>query len=300
LALTNPVNPVIQRRQLAAMLRDGRQRAQMTIERVAEHLLCSPAKISRMETGQRAASLRDVRDLCALYGVPDELRDQLMDLARQSRERAWWAEYELPTPYANYVALEAAATRFQIFRSSAVPGIVQTERYAYAVIASYFSPVDPMIVRRLTTTRMQRQERFYQRDPLPEVHVVLDEAVLHRAVGGPEIMSEQLTRILDATKLPEVTLQVIPFSAGGHAAVECTFIVLSFDDEPTPRVVYVEDVFGSMHMERPLDVEQSEQVFRRAAAVALSPEDSADLITVMRDRYAPEPPTPPAGGEPDP
>jgi transcriptional regulator with XRE-family HTH domain len=291
LALTNPVNPVIQRRQLAAMLREGRQRAQVTIERVAEHLLCSPAKISRMETGQRAASLRDVRDLCALYEISDDLRDQMMDLARQSRERAWWAEYELPTPYANYVALEAAATRFQFFRSSVVPGIMQTERYAYDVIAAYFSPVDPMIVRRLTTARMQRQERFYQRDPLPEVHVVLDEAVLHRAVGGPEVMSEQLTRILDLTKLPETTVQVVPFSAGGHAAIECTFIVLFFEDDSRPRVVYVEDVFGSMHMERPLDVEQAEQVFQRAAAVALNPAESADLITAMRDRYAAAPPS---------
>lgn len=144
---------------------------------------------------------------------------------------------------------------------------------------------------------MQRQERFYQRDPLPEVHVVLDEAVLHRAVGGPEVMSEQLTRILDLTKLPETTVQVVPFSAGGHAAIEYTFIVLFFEDDSRPRVVYVEDVFGSMHMERPLDVEQAEQVFQRAATVALNPAESADLITAMRDRYAA---APPADGTADP
>lgn len=289
--MAEATNPQLKRRQLAAQLRELRQAAKMSIEEVADHLLCSPAKISRMETGQRAASLRDVRDLCALYEVPTERGKELMALARDGRQRAWWESYDLRQSYARYIGFEAAATTILDYKSSIVTGFMQTEAYAYALISSFFKPVDPMMVQQLTQARLQRQQALFERDPLPRVHVLFDETVLHRVVGGPQVMAEQLLRMIDATRLAEVTIQVVPFAVGGHAAVESTFTILEFDeDDGLPSVLHVEDVFGSLQFERDADVERSREIFERSRAVALSPADSVDLMAAMRERYAAAPP----------
>lgn len=295
--MAEPANPQLKRRRLATYLRELRLAAGMNIEEVAEHLLCSPAKISRMETGQRSASLRDVRDLCALYQVPQERREELMELARDGRQRAWWESYELRQSYARYIGFEAAAVSILDYKSSIFTGFMQTEAYAYALISSFFKPVDPLMVQRLTQARLQRQQALFERDPLPRLHLLFDEAVLHRVVGGPEVMAEQLLRMIDAAQLPEVTIQVVPFAAGGHAAVESTFTILEFDDDAgLPNVLHVEDVFGSVQFERDADVDRSREVFERSAAVALSPADSVELMAAMRDRYAAAPDEPTEAG----
>lgn len=290
LTLVESPNPQLRRRQLANQLRELRQSAGLNIEEVAEHLLCSQAKISRMETGQRSASLRDVRDLCTLYGVSEERREELMALARDGRQRAWWESYGLHQTYAKYIGFEAAAISILDYKSSIFAGFLQTEAYAYALISSFFQPVDPLMVQRLTGVRLQRQQALFERDPLPRLQVLFDEAVLHRLVGGPRVMAEQLLRMVDIARLPEVTVQVVPFSVGGHAAVDNTFTILEFDDEDLmPGVLHVEDVFGSLQFEHDIDVDRSRQIFERVQAVALSPADSIDLMTAIRERYAAHP-----------
>lgn len=293
--MTLSQNPFLQRRQLASRLRDLRQRAGMSIDDVTEHLMCSAAKISRMETGHRPASPRDVRDLCQLYGVGDEERERLITLARSSRQRAWWESYDLPTSYSTYIGFESAAVSMVGFRSSIVPGFFQTEEYAASLIASHFATVDPLAVDRLTAARMQRQEALFSRETLPTIHMVLDEAVLRRAVGGPAVMGDQLQRLLDLTELPEITVQVIPFSVGGHAAVETTFTILSMADEKVAPVVHVEDVFGAMQIS---DIERPNLIFDRARAAALDPAESERLITEVRQEFLAQLPAAPHGGEP--
>jgi len=210
-----------------------------------------------------------------------------MTLAREGRQRAWWESYDLRQSYARYIGFESAAVSILDYKSSIFTGFMQTEAYAHALISSCLKPVDSLMVQRLTQARLQRQAVLFERDPLPRIHLVFDEAVLHRVVGGPEVMAEQLRRMVDVADQPEITIQVIPFAVGGHAGVESTFTILEFDDDVgLPRVLHVEDVFGSLQFERDADVDRSIEVFERCKAVALSPADSVELMAAMRDRYA--------------
>lgn len=284
--MDTPANPTARRRQLAVLLRDARLRAGITIEQVAQHLLCSSAKISRLETGQRAASLRDVRDLCDFYGIGLEDRENLMALAKESRLRGWWESYNLPETYASYIGFEAVATSIRDFKSSIVPGLLETEDYARALIESYFSStVDSLIVEGRVRARMERQAAVFGRDNPPHLHSVMDEAVLHRVVGGPAVMYEQLDRLAEIVRSESAQIQIVPFRAGAHPCVETTFTILDFDEKLLPSIVLVEDVFGDMQIDRPGDLERSRQIFERTQRMALSPEDSLTLIASVREGY---------------
>lgn len=284
--MSEPTSPVIQRRQLAASLRDARIQARMTIEQVAEHLMCSTAKISRLETGQRPASPRDVRDLCVYYRLDQQTQDRLLALARQSRRPGWWEEHRLTPTYSTYVGLESVASYIEDFKGIIVPGLLQTPEYARAVIEGYFSPGDPTVVERLTRTRMERQAMLFGRPEPPSVHVVLDEAALHRVVGTPKIMAEQLERLVVDVDALDIQIQVIPFSAGAHAGVETTFSILTFADPAVPTAVFTEDVFGIMQLNSADDLEKCQRIFGQVVAAALPPDESVELIgTVRRTKY---------------
>ncbi|ASW54951.1 hypothetical protein CIK06_13270 [Plantactinospora sp. KBS50] len=283
--MTQGGNPFWKRRRLANLLREHRQRSGLNLEEAASALYCSPTKISRLETGQRPANPRDVRDLCVLYRVADAQREEMMALAVAGRQPGWWEAYEVPEIQGRYLGLEAEAGSIRDYKSSMVSGLLQTEDYAYAVTAGYFLPVDPLVVRRLTDARMQRQQIIFGRSPLPRMHFLLDEAVLHRRVGTAEVMAGQLGHMVEVAAFPEATIQVVPFSAGAHAGMETTFAILDFADKEAASIVHVEDVFGDIQLERPHEIERSAQVFDRVAAVALDAEQSIDLLLAMQARY---------------
>ena len=227
-----------------------------------------------METGHRGATARDVRDLCNLYEVDDQLeRTRLTNLAAEGKERGWWQAYELDY-FDTYVGLEEAATGTRQYQSTVVPGLLQTPEYARAV--AEVLDVTPERVDELVEVKMRRQS-LLARKPEALLSVILDEAVLHRVVGGATAMQAQLNHLINVTKNHNVTIQVISYGAGAHPAMESTFAILSLE-EPVPSVVYVEGLVGFIYLDRPQDIARYERVFDRLRNVALSPQESIKLI----------------------
>ncbi len=276
-------SPTVRRRELGALLRALRNAQGMTVDQVAAHLLCSPSKVSRMETGQRGATARDVRDLCELYGVTDVAeRTRMARLAAEGKQQGWWQAYELDY-FATFVGLEEEASAIRIYLSATIPGLLQTAQYARAMAEVVVPPVSQERVNELVEVKRRRQTLLSREPPLP-LAVVLDEAVLHRVVGGPDAMQSQLDHLVEATKIYNVTIQVIPFSTGAHPAMESTFTILDFR-ETVPSVVYVEGLLGFIYVERPSDIERYESVFDDLCHIALSPQDSIELIATVSAAY---------------
>jgi len=274
-------SPTVRRRELGALLRALRSEKGLTVEQVADRLLCSPSKVSRMETGHGIATPRDIRDLCDLYGVTDAAeRDRMMTLAREGKRRAWWQSYDLA--YATYVGLEEEAVAISAFQSSVVHGLLHTAGYARAGHEGAMPRLDPQQIDLQIEAKLTRQ-RILTRDDPPRFHVVLDEAVLHREVGGRAAMAEQLDKILQTATLPNVVVQVLPYDRGFHPAVESNFTILELPN-PDLGVVFVEGLIGSTYLERPEDLKRYHEVFRKLQSIALNPQDAADLIAKrMRD-----------------
>ena len=275
-------SPTLRRRELGAMLRSLRQDRGMTVEQVAELLLCSPSKVSRMETGQRGATARDIRDLCEIYGVTaSSEREKLMELAREGKQPGWWQAYALP--YTTFVGLEQAASSVKIYTCAIVPGLLQTADYTRAIHYVGIPRFPDEVIEERVQERSTRQQVLTRPNP-PSVEIVLDEAVLHRSVGGPSVMIEQLDRILAASDYTNVTIQVLTYDIGAHPAMESDLTILAFD-EKAPSIVYVEGLVGQIYLERQTDVERYENVFDRLRTTALNPKDSAATITKIREAY---------------
>jgi transcriptional regulator with XRE-family HTH domain len=272
-------SPTVRRRELGALLRALRNQKGLTVDQVADRLLCSPSKVSRMETGHSVATPRDIRDLCVLYEVTDQAeRDRLMTLARESKQQAWWQSYDLG--YATYVGLEAEAVAISDFQSSVVPGLLQTADYARAGHEGTMPRLRPDQIEMLIEAKLTRQRILAQDNPTRFI-AVLDEAVLHRVVGGLRVMESQLERLIEAARLPNVTLQVIPFSVGAHPGLESNFNILQLPP-PTPGIVYVEGLVGSIYLERSDDLERYREVFESLQTIALSPKDTMDAIVAIK------------------
>lgn len=280
--MTGVRSPTVRRRELGTLLRTLRAQAGLTVEQVAEQLLCSPSKISRLETGQRGASARDIRDLSNIYGVQDRAqREHLTALAREGRGQAWWQPFDLP--YATYVGLEAEAVTISDFEPGVFPGLLQTPAYARAVHEATIPRLAPTVIDQRIEVRRIRQEVLVREDP-PRLVAVMDEAVFHRIVGGHLVMRAQLERVVQASRLPHVTIQVIPYNAGAHPALDSTFILLEFA-APVSGVVYVDGLVGQIYLERQQDVERYKQVFAQLRALSLSPQESIDLMAEARKMY---------------
>jgi len=269
-------SPTVRRRELGALLRKLRLGKGLTVEQAAERLLFSMSKLSRIETGHGAATPRDIRDLCDLYGIADEAeRDRMMNLAVQSKQQAWWQSYDLS--YETYVGLEAEAVLISAFQSSVVHGLLHTADYARAGHEGAMPKLDADQIEMQIEAKLTRQ-RILTRDNPPRLTVVLDEAALHRVVGGRRVMAEQLAKILDVSALPNVTVQVLPYEVGAHPAVESNFTILELPD-PTPGVVFAEGLVGSTYLERDDDFARYQSIFCKLTSIALSPQDSRDLIS---------------------
>jgi hypothetical protein len=277
-----PGSPTVRRRELGGMLRALRNDRGLTVDQVAAELLCSPSKVSRLETGQRGATLRDIRDLCNLYEITEAAdRERLMTLAREGKQQGWWQSYELD--FATYVGLETAAVSLSYYMSSIVPGILQTPQYARAMHLAGFQDYTDERINEHVEVRVRRQGRLTD-EPSLRLAVVLDEAVLHRLVGGAAVMAAQLNRLVEASKLPHIEIQVITYEAGAHPAMESNFNILQFDS-PTSSVVYVEGLVGWIYLDRAQDLDRYWRVFERLRSIALDPKDSIRLISEVAERY---------------
>jgi transcriptional regulator with XRE-family HTH domain len=273
-------SPTIRRRRLALELRRLRETAGLTCEQVAEHLECSASKISRVETGRVSVSPRDVRDMLDLYDVPGEQRESLVQLARDSRQKGWWHAYSdtmLPQ-FATYLGLESAASEIRIYEVNLIPGLLQTEDYARAVIRAGMMNSPSEDVERSVALRMARQPAVTRDDP-PKVWAVMDEAALRRRVGGAGLMRMQLEHLLAQAQLPNVAVQVIPFAGGAHPAMGRPFVILVFPDRIDTDVVYLEDLTSALYLEDVAEVDRYNVFFNHLRATALSFDDSSALIT---------------------
>jgi len=276
-------SPTVRRRELGALLRTLRADRGLSAEEVTERLLFSPTKLSRIETGHSGASQRDVRDLCELYRVTEPAeRARLMNLAREGKQRGWWQDFDLP--YATFVGLEAEAASISVYHSATVPGLLQTEDYARAMLRGEVPPFSPQELQQRVQARLTRQALLTQRAG-PRYRAILDEAVLHRQVGGPAVMRAQLQRIIQSAHLPGVTLQVIPSEAGAHPAMESVFSILEFETPLVSDIVYVEGLVGNIYMERAADLARYRLVFSRLSTIALNSADSIDLINKISASY---------------
>ncbi len=275
-------SPTVRRRRLGFELRKLREDAGLTLDEVGERLEWSGAKVSRIENARVSVRPRDVRDLLDVYGLTDETRrNNLLLLTREARERGWWENYrDAVQPGAEtFVGLEAEASALHAFDVQVANGLLQTEDYARAVIRSAWSADHTEQVERRVQLRMARQDLLIKGDP-PQLWSVLDEALLRRRVGGPEVLRGQLRRLVEAAEMPNVTLQVLPFSAGAHAGVDGAFMIVEFR-APDPDIVYVEYRTGVRYLDEEDQVRQYKRVFDRLQAKAMDPDESVDLITKM-------------------
>lgn len=268
-------SPTVRRRELGVLLRALRTERGWTVEQVAEQLLVSPSKISRLETGQRGASARDIRDLCDLYGVPDALRQQLLDLAAEGKQQAWWQSRDLP--YSNYVGLEAAAASISDLGLGVVPGLLQTADYGRAVLRAALPRLSEEVIQQRLDSRTQRQELLVSGSP-PQFQTVIDEAVLHRVAGNRDIMRAQLDRLLEASELCHVDIRIMPYEAGLLPTNTHKFIILSFDQPTVPSVVFIEHLTGDIYLDRPDDVRAYEANFKLMRDMAAAPDRTRDII----------------------
>jgi transcriptional regulator with XRE-family HTH domain len=276
--------PSVRARQLAAELRRLRDAARLTGEEVAGQLGWSPSKVSRIETGQTSPGAADLRRMLDIYEVTGTQRDRLERLAQSSDQRGWWDAYTdtLAPEYTALIALEAESESVRWYAPMMVPGLLQTERYAREVIRSGLLIAPPGEVERRVQVKMTRQRVLTRDDPL-QMAVVIDEASILRTIGGPQVMREQLGHITAMAGRPNITVQVLPLDAGAHPALNGEFTILTFPDLVAPDVVYLENMASDLYVESEAEVYRYGLAFDRLRELALSPEESAELITERAD-----------------
>ena len=277
------LSPTIRQRELGMRLREFRTAKGLTVEDVANELLCSPTKVSRAETGARRATLRDVRDLCRIYGVDSETSAELMELAREARQPGWWTKYD-DLKIATYIGMEQAATAITAFGMYYVPALLQTEDYARAIIKGIAPKIEEDILGQRVEARMMRQKLLFQPKP-PRYRVLVDEAVLHRQVGGPAVMKAQLDKILSLIREERAAAQVLPYEVGAYGAVDSNFVYLEFADTKLPDLVFVEGLVSQLYLERPDELARYREALEYLRDEALNPRDSAKRIEEIRDKF---------------
>lgn len=280
-------SPIARQRELGTRLRALRNERGMTVEEVAAELLCSTTKISRLETAARRPSLRDVRDLCVLYELDQQMSRELMSLAREARESGWWTEYA-DLGLDPLIGLEQEATSITCYSMYYMPGLLQTEEYAKHIIKTVAPKMDPHVVRQRTAARMRRQE-VLDDDNGPLYSVLLDEMVFRRGVGSPPLMAAQVDKILQLVRSDRITVQVIPFKAGAYAAADSYFVLLEFDDDSNLwPIVYIEGLTDNQYLQRGPDIARYRETVEYLRDRALDPDGSIEFMENARKEYGRE------------
>jgi transcriptional regulator with XRE-family HTH domain len=281
--------PTVPRRLLGAQLRRLREERRITLEDAGNVIRASGSKMSRLETGRVGFKDRDITDLLAFYEVTDEQQcDALRELARNASAHGWWHDYSdvLPAWFEAYVGLEEAATSIRTYEIQFVPGLLQTEDYARAVMTAVRRRQTPEEIDRLVELRMQRQAVLHRPDPL-ELWLILDEAVLWRMAGPSSVMCQQLDHLYEASQWPNVTLQILRFTSGLHPALGGSFCIIEFPERLDPDVLYTEGVTGQAYIEeRDREVRAHAETFDLLRASALPPAESALLVRSISERSA--------------
>jgi transcriptional regulator with XRE-family HTH domain len=286
--VTSNRSPTLRRRELASRLRGLRSTAGLTTDQVASQMLCSGAKISRIETGSRPASLRDVRDLCGIYKVGDAQREQLMNLAREATQQGWWHKYD-DLAIDTLIGLEVEAIRITSYESCIIPWAYQTREYAQAVLRGMLPRIADRVLDERVAARLTRQELLTREYP-PHFWSLIDESALYRVVGSRAVMYEQLGRVVELANEPAITMQVVPYEIGAHPGLDNTFSLLEFDDPDQPPVLYIENMAGNIYLERQKDIDRYKEAIEHIRAGALSPASSKNLVVNVMERFrAPEP-----------
>jgi transcriptional regulator with XRE-family HTH domain len=279
--------PTVLRILLGAQLRRLREGQRITLEDAGKRIRASHSKISRLETGRVGFKDRDIADLLTLYGVTDEEeREALRALARRANAPGWWHDYSdvLPHWFEAYVGLEEVATQIRAYEVQFVPGLMQTEDYARAVTLLGHDGEPARDIERRVRLRIARQSVLDREDP-PNVWAVIDEAVLRRPAGSPEIMHGQLKHLAEVGQRPNVTIQIIPFQAGGHAAAGGPFSILRFAEPDLPDIVYLEQLTSALYLDKTETVDSYLRVMERICMEAATPADSAEIIAdLLADR----------------
>jgi transcriptional regulator with XRE-family HTH domain len=258
-------------------LRQLRDDAGLTIEEVADKLEMSASTVSRMETAQVGVPPRDLRFLFDMYEVTEAERDQLLQIARERRQQRWWQEYA-DLPNIHVAGLEADAATIWQYSTLLVPGLLQTEAYARAVLEAIRLDAKPGEIERRLDLRIHRQAMLTGEEA-PEYWVVLDEAVVRRQVGGPAAMAEQLQHLIEAARRPNVTLQVLPFTGGEHAGIDGEFTILHYRDSADPDVVYIENTGGDLYLEGPEVTRMYNKIFDHLRAAAHNPGETIRIFS---------------------
>ena len=272
--------PTVLRILLGSQLRKLREAKGVSRENAGWEIRASESKISRMELGRVGFKERDVADLLTLYGVADtEDRAALLALARQANNPGWWHRYGdvLPNWFQSYLGLEAAAALIRSYEVQFVPGLLQTRDYARAVVLLGHGTARADEIDRRVSLRMARQQML-TRSGAPHLWAVVDEAVLRRPIGGREVMRAQIASLIEATKLPNITIQVIPFHAGGHAAAGGAFTMLRFPDRELPDVVYMEQLTSALYLDKQDDVDSYAAAMERLCVEAAPPARTAEIL----------------------
>jgi transcriptional regulator with XRE-family HTH domain len=280
------VNPTVRRRRLGQELRRLRELKGMTAEEVAERLLVSQSKISRLENGRRSISQRDVRDLCGVYEVEDvRIVDSLMQMAKDSRQQGWWHSFG-DIPYSVYIGLETDAASLRVYDPQVVPGLLQTRQYAEALIAGALPETPPTDIEKRVQVRLRRQDRVTAPENPLRLWTVLDEAALRRVVGNKSLMRDQLEHLVEQSQLPHVTVQVIPFELGAHPGLNGQYAILEFPEATDSSVVYIEGVTSDLYLEKANDVGKYSVMYEHLRAQALNVEQSRSFIADIAKEYA--------------
>ncbi|OIJ69922.1 helix-turn-helix domain-containing protein [Streptomyces mangrovisoli] len=284
--MASNVNPTVRRRRLGQELRRLRELKGMTAEEVAERLLVSQSKISRLENGRRSISQRDVRDLCGVYEVEDQrVVDSLMEMARDSRQQGWWHAFG-DIPYSVYIGLETDAESLRVYEPQIVTGLLQTRAYAEALVQGALPETSPADIEKRVQVRLRRQERIGADGNPLRLWVVLDEAALKRVVGDKLVMREQLEYLIEMSRLPHVTVQVLPFDVGAHPGLNGQYAILEFADAADSSVVYLEGVTSDLYLEKAHDVQKYAVMYEHLRAQSLNVEQSRQYIADVAKAYA--------------
>ncbi|MET8830985.1 helix-turn-helix transcriptional regulator [Streptomyces sp. NPDC004610] len=281
--------PTVRRRKLGSELRRLREAAKVGMDDAGAAIDGDKTKISRIENGRQGIRPLEIKELCKLYSVADErVVTALLTLARESRKKSWWQQYSdvLSPDFQQRLALETDAVRIYAFHTMVIPGLLQTREYAEAVIRGSGRHTPDLEIETSVNFRMERQAIF-DRPEAPQYVCVLDEAVLHREVGSPRVMSQQLRHLVDAAGRPGVGVQIVPYSQGPYAGFEGPFTIYSYPDPMELDVVGLEYLEGALYLEEGSPVEAYRRSFDHIRAAALSSRQSMELISrIARDHDA--------------